>query len=410
MTDEKIALPSLNIARWGYEFVPGDVEELVGWADKQAAFYERVLEGSKSYHNDQAINVVQSRVNTVVGLRSLTQQLKSAMAVEGQDAQASNLIEAIKSVFQSTFIEAGLPPADSLIGSRLGIEIANDASIGLAALHAMCLPLSGRQNYNFSYWWPEIWRGFGIGAALSMSTTSATDEDSNFVAEQLKEIVNNSQAQIGRTRADAVRTLRDVRKNHTDFITKQLGFEGQHSKKLADANDAVGKLLVEANEDIDMFKDFVKSEIALKAPVTYWETKAGGHQKKGTQAGVVAVLLMIAYVIVALKYSDAAEELVGVGKDINYAGVLITGALVTLAFWLLRLVVRVFLSHQHLETDANERVAMVKTYLALKEAGQAPKDGDLAPILTALFRPANDGIVKDEAMPPVLAEFLTRSK
>jgi hypothetical protein len=104
------------------------------------------------------------------------------------------------------------------------------------------------------------------------------------------------------------------------------------------------------------------------------------------------------------------KELVGAGGNTNYAGIAVVAVLVTIILWMLRLVVRLFLSQQHLGADARERTAMVKTYLALKEAGVAPKDGDLTPVLVALFRPSSDGIVKDEAMPPVLAEILTRTK
>lgn len=66
-------------------------------------------------------------------------------------------------------------------------------------------------------------------------------------------------------------------------------------------------------------------------------------------------------------------------------------------------------SEMHLKTDAEERVAMVKTYLALMESGKAPTD-TLSPVLTALFRPASDGIVKDDSMPFGLAEILSKQR
>jgi Family of unknown function (DUF6161) len=67
-----------------------------------------------------------------------------------------------------------------------------------------------------------------------------------------------------------------------------------------------------------------------------------------------------------------------------------------------------FLSHLHLSTDAAERVVMVKTYLSLLEGDHLSGDEDRQLILQALFRPASDGIVKDEGLPPSAFEFLTR--
>jgi hypothetical protein len=78
--------------------------------------------------------------------------------------------------------------------------------------------------------------------------------------------------------------------------------------------------------------------------------------------------------------------------------------------WATRLVVRVWLSHVHLATDAAERVVMVKTYLALGADGMPSADADRQHLLQALFRPASDGIVKDEGIPPSFLEVLTRQQ
>ncbi len=77
--------------------------------------------------------------------------------------------------------------------------------------------------------------------------------------------------------------------------------------------------------------------------------------------------------------------------------------------WGIRLIVRMFLSHLHLATDAAERVVMTQTYLSLLDGKHLPNDEDRKLILQALFRPTSDGIVKDEGVPFSLAEALTRS-
>ena len=79
------------------------------------------------------------------------------------------------------------------------------------------------------------------------------------------------------------------------------------------------------------------------------------------------------------------------------------------AVWGVRLVVRMFLSNMHLMTDAAERVVMVKTYLSLLEGDRLSSAEDRQLILQALFRPASDGIVKDEGIPASFFELLTRN-
>ena len=52
---------------------------------------------------------------------------------------------------------------------------------------------------------------------------------------------------------------------------------------------------------------------------------------------------------------------------------------------------------------------MARTYLSLLEGDRLASKEDRQLILQALFRPASDGIVKDEGVPFSLAEVLTRT-
>lgn len=87
------------------------------------------------------------------------------------------------------------------------------------------------------------------------------------------------------------------------------------------------------------------------------------------------------------------------------ASLVVTAVFLT---WAIRLVIRLFLSHSHLRTDAAERVVMMQTYLALLEDYKLKEDRDRSLILTALFRPASDGMVKDENIPHPMLDAITR--
>lgn len=50
----------------------------------------------------------------------------------------------------------------------------------------------------------------------------------------------------------------------------------------------------------------------------------------------------------------------------------------------------------------------VQTYLSLMEGEHLASRNDRQLILQALFRPASDGLVKDEGVPFSLAEVITR--
>jgi hypothetical protein len=84
------------------------------------------------------------------------------------------------------------------------------------------------------------------------------------------------------------------------------------------------------------------------------------------------------------------------------------GAIITtIVFWISRVLLRIYLSDRHLLTDAEERVAMIKTYLALSNEGKV-EAVDRALILAPLFRSASDGIVKDEGPDASVAGVLAK--
>lgn len=72
--------------------------------------------------------------------------------------------------------------------------------------------------------------------------------------------------------------------------------------------------------------------------------------------------------------------------------------LVTAYVWLMRILVRQYLSHVHLEADAIERRTMITTYRALLRRGDVDVK-DLQLVLQYLFRNSKLGIMKDDGNP-----------
>lgn len=72
----------------------------------------------------------------------------------------------------------------------------------------------------------------------------------------------------------------------------------------------------------------------------------------------------------------------------------------TMYLWAMRLIIRNYVVNEHLKIDASGRASMAETYLALiKES--AASDADRAIVLSSLFRPVVDGMVKDDGPPAV---------
>jgi len=147
-----------------------------------------------------------------------------------------------------------------------------------------------------------------------------------------------------------------------------------------------------------------KSQMELAAPSDYWKCKAAQHERAEDIAKkhLINYLVFIIAVLIGILFVYA-NKLASM-KDLDvplYATVILlglAGTLSTIAFWIGRVMTRIYLSEHHLAIDAHERSVMATTYLALIDNQGADKE-DRSLVLTALFRPTADGVIKDDAAP-----------
>jgi len=160
-----------------------------------------------------------------------------------------------------------------------------------------------------------------------------------------------------------------------------------------------------------------KEQMRLQAPVEYWDAKAKVHREDVARSrlrlvqfavgGTIALLVALLAIIVFADWFSSNKA--GSDAAVLYLKFAALGAIVTtVAFWTARILLRIYLSDRHLLTDAEERVAMIKTYLALTNEGKVEAT-ERALVLAPVFRSAADGIVKDEGPDASLAGIIARA-
>lgn len=212
-----------------------------------------------------------------------------------------------------------------------------------------------------------------------------------------------------------------------------ITLQDELQKQFTEAQEARGAAWVEKLDDCEKKLNHLRKTyddfMAIQSPVRYWEDKRIRHRNWSWGSGAATLLSMIfAWNLLSAKLdavkngaamatSKLAASQPAIASKVQAAAdaggswhfdVAVLVLLGTLSFWVIRLLVRVFLSHLHLENDAAERATMARTYLALLRRGKLPEGDDLKTVLAALFRPSGDGIVKDEGMPPSMVDFLTK--
>lgn len=158
-------------------------------------------------------------------------------------------------------------------------------------------------------------------------------------------------------------------------------------------------------------KKAFEEDMKLKSAVTYWSNKAEKHFKLARAFAIIAFIFSILILIAIYQFLDGnftdiidnntSVTLVSEStKNITWHKVWHYGYLLfatSVGIWIIRLIVKLFLSNYHLSVDAEERAVMMETYLALTKEGQGLSDNDKQLVLQSLFRPINFGIIKDES-------------
>ncbi|MGJ8611354.1 MAG: DUF6161 domain-containing protein, partial [Octadecabacter sp.] len=170
--------------------------------------------------------------------------------------------------------------------------------------------------------------------------------------------------------------------------------------------------------EFDRLQSLFETQLRLRAPVKLWDTREIKHSANSNSAmtkflcaGGVAVAfgLLVPFMFgdyIAGSFSQlicstpATEDSIAEGCERAFSAkgpVTITGLLLvmSLLMWLARLQYRIHLSERHLALDASEKKAFAETYLAMKQGEDVGKDNE-AIVLASLFRPTQDGIIRDD--------------
>jgi hypothetical protein len=179
----------------------------------------------------------------------------------------------------------------------------------------------------------------------------------------------------------------------------------EYEKFMADSQASVVQFVDASKKELASIEKTYNEKLALQASVSYWTNKAARHTWFAWAYGAASVLVFAAG---GLALFETMKLVIGEAKvsevQVWKLGVLVI--LATVVVWAIRVVVRLLMSNIHLHDDAEERRTMLLTYLALLREGSLPEGDVRQLILQALFRPAATGIIRDDAAPPFMAQWL----
>lgn len=215
-------------------------------------------------------------------------------------------------------------------------------------------------------------------------------------------------------------TLTNLRKR---WDGRYRSIEARHNRLLDQADEAFlsgkkiarkvvrksAKQMAAHKSRMTTIEEAFKTKIAVQAADTYWGDRLlANHQSAETArswfVGVGAIGLLVTLAIVVLAASILPDNI-----DVTKFSTLqmIVFGLPTLIYvWLLRITVGRWKRHISLKEDAEQRLSMLSTFLALEAGGDATKEERIL-MLSALFR-SHDEAAEEEIPNPVVNAVLKR--
>lgn len=392
---------TLDLRENGGVLQPTNIDDAVKWIRHEQEFWNWIV--SRSYGNHD------QRLRHAIGQlgKALNHGQRAAQHQTSNPQQFATEISDLRSRLEVVYVQCKLPHSSTPLAKRISAyrQEAGDRSASFFAA-AFVPPEPGHhiQPQELGDWLAVV-----EGLIERFQLVSAPQEGWRQAAgESFDELRTKAEALLG----EKTGAFDALHRSYTELDGSVRSTADSQAQAFAADQEMRSEkfetLVAEHNQAMEGLRKTFREEIALRAPADYWETKRKSHLRMSWITGALSFIAIGGAATVLICWIQFLVNKTPIGTQPDAWRIAMAALVGVFALWGTRLIVRMFLSHLHLLTDAAERVVMVKTYLSLLDGDHLASKEDRQLILNALFRPAADGIVKDEGIPPSMLEFLTR--
>ena len=182
----------------------------------------------------------------------------------------------------------------------------------------------------------------------------------------------------------------------------------ERADKLA---ESFTELQTQKEQDLENLKETYETHMQLKGPMKYWKEKRDEHAKgKKVMSWCLGLSALAGGGVIFWAGAHLLPE--ALPKDtIPWRNLGLFAITTTFILWMVRLFMKLMLSHIHLHADAREREVMISTFMALvrrEDSREGIEKSDIALVLAPIFKPSTTGVIKDDGGPVTLGDFIGR--
>lgn len=355
------------------------IEEIQEWMNEERSFFAWMETGSKNDGNAaHAWNVTNQWLNLV---NQFIQQYRQHQSNESQLQNIERTLHnQINQHLQKGHLLTSKNP-DAIFGKNLSGE--ENEVIACYAI-ANLLDIPSNQNH------PKALKGAFYAFQYrqgAISTVESQAESLESLSTEWNGRFNQRHLELRAQNEALVEEIGDLR---DQFSTLKEEISTQKEEQVTSFTSK----LEESEKTLSDIAKTYDEKLALQASVQYWSDKRASHTQVMRWVGAATLFLAA---LTGGGFIWAAHELLQAkASEVELWRLGVMLAISTFGIWVTRLSAKIFISNLHLRTDADERVTMIQTYLALLREGSGPKDEERQLILQTLFRPSTTGFIKDD--------------
>ena len=172
----------------------------------------------------------------------------------------------------------------------------------------------------------------------------------------------------------------------------------EHKNEIDEFKTKINEWKDKKENQIDILEETYKNKLQLEAPETLWENRAAQYRQKsgwwmfGLSIFIVGLLVSGGYF--AVKIHDYVQEMAKgipfISKSFIYV------ALISFLIYIIRIIIKIIISNQHMSMEYEQKAALTRFYQALIQDGKEVDKEEKLIIFNALFRKTDTGLIKSD--------------
>ena len=233
--------------------------------------------------------------------------------------------------------------------------------------------------------------------ALFVLNTELRKEDLPF-KDFRKEVVKPVSEKVERIELQIDEKLKET----TNLIEEKdkdiINLFDDHKNEIDEFKTKINEWRDNKERQIGILEETYKNKLQLEAPETLWERRAAKYRKKsnwwtgGLLIFIVGLLASGGYF--ADKIHDYVQEMVKGVPFISKSFIYV--ALISFLIYIIRIIIKIIISSQHMAMEYEQKAALTRFYQALIQDGKEVDKEEKLIIFNALFRKTDTGLIKSD--------------